>query len=384
MGHSNPRLLYLHVLLSSTTCLLKIDFCSCIGCISSSFNCSFWVAVQFNNRQVCEIHRKRMGVKCTILYGIGIRIPLAFQKNRPCLESHCVSMSHPWWCSSGEITQGLNVLLLQKYFSVSKTGALALNFKTLYCQTYCQVLWKFNKRKQPVNVFCAEKNLRSYCEKEEHSAKCFLLHSISGHKHPFDKSHSCDPSSPNMVQLFLTAAWLVSLAFKHPLQSTFFHLTVSPGHTDFLSVLPPCLFFFPIGHKQKSLQAVALFPRQGWGHGIHRWLWLSYTSAELKVKAITGLSLPLWPPSSFFSLHKTPLSLLPSWPCFPLPLRHPYMRFFLFAIINTFLYFHPCIVLHSFFLSWFAWLWVPLVFCSTSRSMAETWHVNKALIRYLS
>lgn len=71
------------------------------------------------------------------------------------------------------------------------------------------------------------------------------------------------------------------------------------------------MFSFPSGHKQESLRAVTLFPRQGRGHGIHHSLWLNYTSAQPKVKAITGLSLPLRPPCS--PPHKTPLSFL-TWP----------------------------------------------------------------------
>lgn len=106
-----------------------------------------------------------------------------------------------------------------------------------------------------------------------------------------------------------------------------FHLPVSlcgcescPARLSFSdsSVLLP--YFFPSGHKQKSLRAVALSPRQGRGHGIHHSLWLSYTSAQLKVKAITGLSLPLWPPplSLFFALLFTKLyfSYSPPWPHF--------------------------------------------------------------------
>lgn len=79
-------------------------------------------------------------------------------------------------------------------------------------------------------------------------------------------------------------------------------LTVFPGRCE--TRPPQTLFqpatFSPSGHKQQSLRAVTLFPQQGWGHGIHHSLWLNYTSAQLKVKAITGLSLPLWPPSSPF------------------------------------------------------------------------------------
>lgn len=115
----------------------------------------------------------------------------------------------------------------------------------------------------------------------------------------------------------------------------------------------PSMHFFPSGHKQQSLRAVTLFPPQGWGHGIHHLLWLNYTSAQLKVKAITGLSLPLWPPSSpfsllsssqnFFLLHfqdltfysLTTLYNLSLWhPCFLLPVLFVFLSCYFSNFIN--------------------------------------------------
>lgn len=146
--------------------------------------------------------------------------------------------------------------------------------------------------------------------------------SVSGHKHSSDRSHSQNRSSPNVLQLFLLHSvlflWPLSNPSSPPFPFTGFPLRLWKLPSKDSSVLPP--YFFPSGHKQKSLRAVALSPRQGRGHGIHHSLWLSYTSAQLKVKAITGLSLPLWPPplSLFFALLFTKLyfSYSPPWPHF--------------------------------------------------------------------
>lgn len=104
---------------------------------------------------------------------------------------------------------------------------------------------------------------------------------------------------------------------------------MKPARPDvFQPVLSALRVFFPSAHKQKSLRAATLFPRQGRGHGIHHSLWLSNTSAQLKVKAITGLSLPMWPPASPFSPLSTKVYFWYS-PLTPLPSASPPSTVFL-------------------------------------------------------
>lgn len=107
---------------------------------------------------------------------------------------------------------------------------------------------------------------------------------------------------------------------------------MKPARPDvFQPVLSALRVFFPSAHKQKSLRAATLFPRQGRGHGIHHSLWLSNTSAQLKVKAITGLSLPMWPPASPFSPFSPLSTKVYFWysPLTPLPSASPPSTVFL-------------------------------------------------------
>lgn len=73
---------------------------------------------------------------------------------------------------------------------------------------------------------------------------------------------------------------------------------MSPSHTKRLPTGTSCslqVFFF---RKQESGELRLLSGPRGHVCGIHHSLWLSYTSARLKVKAITGLSLQARPGAS--------------------------------------------------------------------------------------
>lgn len=167
-----------------------------------------------------------------------------------------------------------------------------------------------------------------WTEKQKASADFFSFQSVTSRKAPSDRSRSQNPSSPNMLPFF----FLHSVLFLWPLSippspappfNCFWNLT--RPEPLWRSVSPSC--FARSGHKQKSLRAVwvALFPQRGWGHGIHHSLWLSYTSSQCKVKAIIGLSLHLWPPSSPFTScsprQQNSTFFAPPWPFFLLPLH---------------------------------------------------------------